>query len=71
MCECQAGFFLIRTNSFRKRVSYPTEIKKMGDIPISAFDPHIFQFGSLYSNLIPSSNFSIPIRVILGVGYSN
>eukprot|EP01049_Picozoa_sp_SAG25_P009830 SAG25_NODE_1012_length_4300_cov_2.456082_1_plen_38_part_10 len=32
-----------------------------GDIPISAFDPHIFQFGSLYSNLIPSSNFSIPI----------
>jgi hypothetical protein len=42
-----------------------------GDIPISAFDPHIFQFGSLYSNLIPSSNFSIPIRVILGVGYSN
>eukprot|EP01047_Picozoa_sp_COSAG01_P040936 COSAG01_NODE_3475_length_6034_cov_5.161921_5_plen_61_part_01 len=30
-----------------------------GDIPISAFDPHIFQFGSLYSNLIPSSNFSI------------
>jgi hypothetical protein len=45
--------------------------KIKGDIPISAFDPHIFQFGSLYSNLIPSSNFSIPIRVILGVGYSN
>ena len=38
----------------------------LGDIPISAFDPHIFQCGSLYSNLIPSSNFSIPVRVILG-----
>eukprot|EP01047_Picozoa_sp_COSAG01_P045553 COSAG01_NODE_4207_length_5240_cov_6.615325_5_plen_48_part_01 len=33
----------------------------LGDIPIWAFHPQLFQFGSLYSNLVPFSNSSIPI----------
>ena len=38
----------------------------MGDIPFWSFDPQIFHVGTPYSDLVPPSNFSIPIRVILG-----
>ena len=40
--------------------------KKKGDIPFWSFDPQIFHVGTPYSDLVPPSNFSIPIRVILG-----
>eukprot|EP01047_Picozoa_sp_COSAG01_P096813 COSAG01_NODE_27240_length_690_cov_3.038917_1_plen_63_part_10 len=63
MCgRSQAGFLGIRT---RLGKGFPIILsdwnKKMGDIPISAFDPQLFQFGSLYSDLVPLSNSSIPI----------
>ena len=38
----------------------------MGDIPFWSFDPQIFHVGRPYSDLVPPSNFSIPIKVILG-----